>query len=175
MHNDPACQVFRPGCCRRHPSTHVPGNSLCSCWILARGTRPSSACGTFSPLVAGRRATGHVTRENRVCCPSPLCGERVPQAGEGPFHERHSSRWRGFLPSVASRATFRARDHVRTGTVFAALIVMSRVEPNDQPREQRQAQPDRRTAPRRTPGLAEGDERTIDEALRNQERRHPEE
>jgi len=49
---------------------------------------------------------------------------------------------------------------------------MSRVEPKDQPR---QPQPDRRYAPRRTPEKAEGDERTVDEALRNQEKRRPEE
>jgi len=52
---------------------------------------------------------------------------------------------------------------------------MSRVEPTDQPREGRQAQPDRRSAPRRTPGQAEGDERTVEEALRNQEKRNREE
>src|SRR5258706_1850455 len=35
--------------------------------------------------------------------PRPACGERVPQAGEGPCHERHSSLTQGFLPSVALR------------------------------------------------------------------------
>jgi len=45
---------------------------------------------------------------------------------------------------------------------------MSRVERIEPP--SRQPQPDRRSAPRRTPGQAEGDERTVDEALRNQEK-----
>jgi len=46
---------------------------------------------------------------------------------------------------------------------------MSRVEPKEPPAP-RQAQQDRRSAPRRTPGKAEGDERTIEEALRNQQK-----
>ena len=37
--------------------------------IFARGPSPSSACGTFSPLVAGRRATRLAQR--KPCCPSP--------------------------------------------------------------------------------------------------------
>jgi hypothetical protein len=52
---------------------------------------------------------------------------------------------------------------------------MSRVEPKDQPPASRQSQQDRRSAPRRTPGQAEGDERTVEEALRNQEKRKREE
>jgi len=49
---------------------------------------------------------------------------------------------------------------------------MSRVEQNEPP--PRQAQQDRRSAPRRTPGQAEGDERTVDEALRNEEKKRQE-
>ncbi len=49
---------------------------------------------------------------------------------------------------------------------------MSRVEPKDQPAAPREAEHGRTSDARRidhTPGKAEGDERTIDEALRNQE------
>ena len=47
---------------------------------------------------------------------------------------------------------------------------MSRVEPKEHPK--REAQPARRPpAPTPTPGKAEGDERTVDEALRRQERK----
>lgn len=49
---------------------------------------------------------------------------------------------------------------------------MSRVEQNEQP--PRHAQQDRRSAPRPTPGQAEGDERTVDEALRNEEKKRQE-
>jgi hypothetical protein len=49
---------------------------------------------------------------------------------------------------------------------------MSRVEPKERPAK-REAQEGRRIADRidRKPSKAEGDERTIDEALRNQNRR----
>ena len=52
---------------------------------------------------------------------------------------------------------------------------MSRVEPvesseNRRPQEPRETQPNPRKISR-TPGLAEGEERTVDEALRNQEQR----
>lgn len=47
---------------------------------------------------------------------------------------------------------------------------MSRVEPKERPAP-REAEPRRSETPRidHTPGKAEGDERTIDEALKNQE------
>jgi len=48
---------------------------------------------------------------------------------------------------------------------------MSRVEPKDQPQPHRQAQQDRRTEARRTPGKAEGEERDVEEALRRDEAR----
>jgi len=47
---------------------------------------------------------------------------------------------------------------------------MSRVEPEPQKRE---IPSERRSEPRRTPGQAEGDEKTVDEALRNQKQREP--
>ena len=46
---------------------------------------------------------------------------------------------------------------------------MSRVEPKDQPAP-RETQSSRRQPVDRTPSKAEGDERTVDQALRNQER-----
>ena len=49
---------------------------------------------------------------------------------------------------------------------------MSRVEPKDERRgERRQSRPRRRELSDRKPEKAEGDERTIDEALKNQERK----
>jgi hypothetical protein len=50
--------------------------------------------------------------------------------------------------------------------------VMSRVEPKERPAK-REAQEGRRLTDRieRKPSQAEGDERTVDEALRNQDRR----
>ena len=51
--------------------------------------------------------------------------------------------------------------------------VMSRVEPKERPAK-REAQEGRRQSANRierTPSKAEGDERTVDEALRNQDRR----
>jgi len=47
---------------------------------------------------------------------------------------------------------------------------MSRVEPKERP-ARREAGPGRSSSPSRTPGKAEGDERTVEEALRNQEKR----
>ena len=48
---------------------------------------------------------------------------------------------------------------------------MSRVEPKDRPTPApREAEPARRT-PAPTPGKSEGDERTVDEALRRQDRK----
>lgn len=50
---------------------------------------------------------------------------------------------------------------------------VERTEPTDAPRrpqEPRETQPNPRKISR-TPGLAEGDERTVEEALRNQEER----
>src|SRR3954466_16275961 len=55
-----------------------------------------------------------------------------------------------------------------SGTRIARFTCMSRVERIEPP--SRQPQPDRRYPARRTPGQAEGDERTVDEALRNQEK-----
>jgi hypothetical protein len=52
---------------------------------------------------------------------------------------------------------------------------MSRVERNEPEPASRQSQQDRRSAPRRTPDKAEGEEHTVDEALRNQEKRNREE
>ena len=49
---------------------------------------------------------------------------------------------------------------------------MSRVEPKDEQRApRREAEPDRRILSDRKPEKAEGDERTIEEALENQERK----
>jgi hypothetical protein len=49
---------------------------------------------------------------------------------------------------------------------------MSRVEPKDERRgAERQAKPRRRELSDRKPEKAEGDERTIEEALRNQEQK----
>ncbi len=50
---------------------------------------------------------------------------------------------------------------------------MSRVEPKEQRRseEPREAQPPRRQLSDRKPEKAEGDERTIEEALKNEEKR----
>jgi len=48
---------------------------------------------------------------------------------------------------------------------------MSRVEPKDRPTPApRDAGPGRTPAPTPTPGKSEGDERTVDEALRRQDR-----
>ena len=57
------------------------------------------------------------------------------------------------------------------GTQFASLIAMSRVKPKHQEPASRQSQQNRRSEPRRTPEKAEGEERTIDEALRNEEKK----
>ena len=48
---------------------------------------------------------------------------------------------------------------------------MSRVEPKDEHAAPREAEPRRRELSDRKPEKAEGDERTIEEALENQERR----
>ena len=49
---------------------------------------------------------------------------------------------------------------------------MSRVEPKDERRDaEREAKPRRRVLSDRKPEKVEGDERTIDEALENQERK----
>ncbi len=52
------------------------------------------------------------------------------------------------------------------GRFFASLFFMSRVEPQ----QPEQFAIERRSAPRSTPEKAEGEERTIDEALKNAER-----
>ena len=48
---------------------------------------------------------------------------------------------------------------------------MSRVEPKHHPAPKREAKPNPRQLSDRKPEKAEGDERTIEEALRNQERK----
>jgi hypothetical protein len=49
---------------------------------------------------------------------------------------------------------------------------MSRVEPKERPQEKREAETNRRDLQiGHTPEKAEGDERTVDEALRNEQRR----
>lgn len=51
---------------------------------------------------------------------------------------------------------------------FALPLFMSRVEPKDSP------SPNREMKEERKPSKAEGDERTVDEALRREEQKRPE-
>ena len=77
--------------------------------------------------------------------------------------------------SRGNRGRRHGRRTPRYGIRLASALLMSRVERTTHPPAPRQAQQDRRSLPRRTPGQAEGDERTVDEALRNQEKRNREE
>ena len=63
------------------------------------------------------------------------------------------------------------RHLVCDGLPAKETVIMSRVEPKERPQEKREAQPQRRDPNAgHTPEKAEGDERTVNEALRNQER-----
>jgi len=45
------------------------------------------------------------SRESGLLPLAPLCGERVPKAGEGPYHERRPSDWVSSLSFSASAVT----------------------------------------------------------------------
>src|SRR5258708_1234773 len=72
--------------------------------LVAQAPHPPSAPSPRSSRGEGQQGT--CLARIWFVAPLPACGERVPKAGEGPCHERYSSLSQGFLPSVASRATF---------------------------------------------------------------------